>query len=252
MTTAVKERPMLMSEPMVKATRELIKTHTRRVIKPQVDTSLWKLEAINIPKKWRKMPCLGPGHHIEENMWGLYNKDDDASSVPYTGRKCPYGKLGDRLWIKETHYLYGKWVKNGKTKTGRQRWKFKCLLTQVRYYDDVPEKVQSSLSGKSGWYKRPSIFMPRWASRIDLEITDIRVERVHDVSTLSARAEGCLPCIGKSVCGVAMCHGCPSDNPRAWFAQLWDSINAERGFGWDVNPWVWVIEFKNITEKKGG
>jgi hypothetical protein len=85
-----------------------------------------------------------------------------------------------------------------------------------------------------GRWRHPN-HMPRWASRITLEVIDVRVERVQEISEEDAKAEGCLliPCAPKYI-----------DTYRETFADLWNSINEKRGFGWDVNPWVWVVEFK--------
>ena len=83
--------------------------------------------------------------------------------------------------------------------------------------------------------------MPKWASRLTLEITDVRVERVQDISLSDAQAEGGPP-EGTAIDRVSQQFGY-LDFPRSWFAQLWDTINAKRGFGWDVNPWVWALTF---------
>jgi hypothetical protein len=101
----------------------------------------------------------------------------------------------------------------------------------VEYAADYEDKIAF---GFVKW--RPSIHMPRWASRIMLEVTDVRVERVQEISTVNAEAEGCegWQCRPKLYETVQ----------RAEFRELWDSINAKRGFGWKVNPWVWVISFK--------
>jgi hypothetical protein len=121
--------------------------------------------------------------------------------------RCPYGQPGDRLWVRETWHQYA----GG----------------EVIYRADYgPESYQA---GAKGW--RPSIFMPRWASRITLEITGVRVERVQDISADDARAEGV---------------SAPDVLPRSKFATLWDSINAKRGYGWDMNPWCWCVEFKAV------
>jgi hypothetical protein len=80
---------------------------------------------------------------------------------------------------------------------------------------------------------RPSIHMPRWASRITLEITDVRVERLQDIGTDDARAEGMI--------------GDENDSPTGHYETLWDKLNAKRGFGWDVNPWVWALTFRLVT-----
>lgn len=131
----------------------------------------------------------------------------DEPSAQFTVQ-CPYGTPGDRLWVKET------WAEN-----------------------DPPSgylySATDSVVGGLKW--RPSIFMKRDASRITLEIVSIRVERVQAISR-----------------GDATCEGCPfpnmadGPNPKWWFRDLWDSINAKRGYGWDANPWVWVIEFKRV------
>ena len=107
----------------------------------------------------------------------------------------------------------------------------------IRYAVDTEEDDLPKLD--CGWEKRPSIFMPRWASRITLLIKDIRVERVQDISPSDACEEGIFTGSG---------HDCvvepPLPYPVATFKVLWNSINAKRGYGWDVNPWVWVIKFE--------
>lgn len=122
-------------------------------------------------------------------------------------RACPYGQPGDRLWVRETHTIVG-----GKPKDAT-----------------VTYKADGDLADR--W--RPSIYMPRWASRILLEVTAIGVERVQDISEADVEREGT-----------------PNTHPHAWmlprkndFKELWDSINVKRGYGWGVNPWVWVVEF---------
>ena len=132
-------------------------------------------------------------------------------------RPCPYGVPGDRLWVRETFYSNGM-CKN--TMSCHYRATYNGLFTP----DTVP------------WKWTPSIFMPRWASRITLEITGVRVERVQDISEEDARAEG-IP--DEYRAGHRIYY-----RPR--FKTLWDSINAKRGFGWDSNPWVWVVEFKRV------
>jgi hypothetical protein len=95
---------------------------------------------------------------------------------------------------------------------------------------------------------RPSIFMPRWASRITLEVTGVKVERVQDISEDDAKAEGAIRMLNQFD-GVYWTHGADKNayrDVRLSFFTLWDSINAKRGFGWDVNPWVWVISFRVI------
>lgn len=198
----MKERPILFNSEMVRAILEGRKTQTRRVC---------KLEGYD-------------GGELYEVRDGILYPVLDL---------CPYGKPGDRLWVRETHYLFGKWIKNGKTKTGRQKWKFKCLRKEALYLDNPPATI-STKKTDLGWFKRPSIFMPRWASRIILETTEIRVERVQEISEEDATAEGVA--FTKYINATARYH----------FKELWDSINAKRGFGWDKNSYVWVLTLKRV------
>ena len=124
---------------------------------------------------------------------------------------CPYGKVGDRLWVRESHYVE---IAPGPGHTG-------FILYKAT---DDPAPV-------SKW--RPSIHMPRWASRITLELDSVRVERLNECSR-----------------GDAMAEGCPFPNmadgpdPRKWYAELWGQINGPGS--WEANPWVWVVGFKVI------
>jgi hypothetical protein len=146
--------------------------------------------------------------------------------------RCPYGQPGDRLWVRETWNC----IDTGRL-TQRQDW--------VRYRATDGEEMR--------W--RPSIFMPRWASRITLEITGVRVERVCDIINLDAYNEGfssneCDTCDGTGYWSDGeYCEDCSGEghiSESGNFRALWDSINAKRGYGWEANPWVWVVEFKQI------
>jgi hypothetical protein len=142
-----------------------------------------------------------------------------------TDLPCPYGDVGTRLWVRETWFAGG----TGSLKDGRG--------IEVEYRADDTEGWQGI------W--RPAIFMPRWASRITLEITDVRVERLQDISEADALTEG-LPLIEFfKPTEIAAFTEWECRHPHAHsFSRLWDSINAPRGYGWDKNPWVWVISFK--------
>lgn len=190
------ERPILFSAPMVRAILDGRKTQTRRVVK------LWnppELKTHIIPPDLAYFP--------------------DFNCYRST---CPYGQIGDRLWVRETLKL--KSVID--TKTGE--------LGIAAYYAAGGEHQAFMWNGRRDVESIPSIHMPRWASRITLEITDVRVERLKDISTADAIAEG---------------HDFSSAdeyawNPYAWFKQLWQSINGPSS--WDANPWVWVIRFKRV------
>jgi hypothetical protein len=225
----MKERPILFKGPMVKAILDGTKTQTRRVVKPQppddaTDVFVWLAG--------ERKPGLT---YAPEGCWY------DVEAGRRFHKPCPYGQPGDHLWVRETHYLRGRWIKNGRTKTGRQRWRFRPAKGRAVRYVEAPPKRLGRKRGarKDQWWKRPSIFMPRWASRITLEVTGLRVERVQEITPAAAKAEGADPYLlhpwGANRIGYV-----------AAFVNLWDSINAKRGYGWDVNPWVWVVEFKRI------
>lgn len=133
---------------------------------------------------------------------------------------CPYGQPGDRLWVRES-FAIGPRDKD------------------VIFAADKKWDVDGKPLPPAGSVWKPSIFMPHWASRIILEITGVRVERVQAISEEDAYAEG------RSLNDECDPVSRPGGN---WFRKLWDSLNAKRGFGWDVNPWAWVIEFKRIEE----
>ena len=203
-------KPILFNSEMVKAILDGRKTQTRRVIKDKC-FKIWKMK---------------------------YNSYTDCFSNQYSNGitvKRPY-KRRMRLGVRETHFLYGKWIKNGFSKTGRQKWRFQFLTKEVKYWDNPPSIIQKNSYRKEAWYKRPSIFMPRWACRIILEASGIRVERVQDISEEDVKAEGI---------------DVRNDKSYILFPDLWDKINKKRGYGWSQNLFVWVIEFKKITEAGG-
>jgi hypothetical protein len=215
---------------------------TRRVIKPQpIDCVVELKEHSSILGYW--IP------YSEDNKLCNNNQGNRKNDCGYY---CRY-QVGDNLWVKETHYRYGIWVKNGITKQGItksklvQAWTFHATTDENLYYENPPKKLYPTKSRDeiynqklSDWYKRPSIFMPRWASRITLEITNIRVERLQEITEENARAEGCP--------GIATRKTYPRQY-RDSFEVLWDRLNAKRGYSWGSNPWVWVIEFKKVMNK---
>jgi len=194
----MKERPIIMSADSVRAILDGRKTQTRRVVKFPV----WVSEDDKLKLFIQKPPT---GLALYEN------------GRPVKRMTCPYGQVGDRLWVRETF-----------THAGRD----------YEYFADATEKDQ--LPG-GWWYKRPktpSIFMPRWASRITLEITGIRVERLQDINTEDIYNEGIIKSIPDTLEGATLA--------RFGAISLWDKLNLKRGFGWDSNPWVWVISFKVV------
>lgn len=141
--------------------------------------------------------------------------------------RFPYGTPGETVWVRET------WTRTG------------AGVTQYAADNKIDQPYWSSLVWK------PSIHMPRWASRMDIQIINYKVERVQDITEEDAIAEGCLGYEIKPE--HAGCIGCPKTYkawrlPQVQFQDLWDSINAKAGFGWYINPWVWAISpFKRVT-----
>jgi hypothetical protein len=211
----MKERPILFSAPMIRAILDGRKTQTRRIMKPQPDAVL----------------DGEPYWHI-----GGYRTRIGAKR-PFV---CPYGQPGDRLWVRETcraeelpsgldspetlgvRYLADDcFIPIGNTPESGDVW------LDLRYYGKRASPVAPVKTV-------PAIHMPRWASRITLEITGIRVERLQDISESDALAEGIDPKF-------------PPDEQwanaaRMRFADIWESINGQGS--WDTNPWVWVVEFR--------
>ena len=143
--------------------------------------------------------------------------------------ECPYGQPGDRLWVRET---FQRFTDDGEILYKADPAGFEAMNELKR--DECLE---------ARW--RPSIHMPRWASRILLEITAVRVERLQDISEADARAEGvtdggCLNCGEPEPCACAQ----PAPDARDSFCRLWQSINGPGS--WADNPWVWIVEFKRV------
>ncbi|HGN3124997.1 hypothetical protein N0570_14355 [Pseudomonas aeruginosa] len=206
----MKERPILFTGPMVRAILEGRKTVTRRVMKPQPDF-LGSMVDPNTPFK-----TLDAGLHARIT--------------------CPYGEPGDRLWVREA------WAADAQVDAiapsdlsqGEPIW----------YPADLSVR-QTGCSMISKGRVRPSIHMPRWACRILLEITAVRVERLQDISEEQALAEGVRgePCDhARQACADIGCWG---DTAKGAFGFLWESLNGEGS--WAANPWVWVVEFKRVT-----
>lgn len=202
----MKERPILFSGEMVRAILrdEDPKTQTRRVVKPQPTD---RIEGKGNGRFWTTIPSIG-------GETGKYSIHEIA---------CPYGRPGDRLWVRETFAdLRGQ-----------------GFPAPFGYAADCRPGSDSDQARKDYGVKwKPSIFMPRWASRIELEVVDVRVERVQAITEDDAKAEGV---IYSARPGSELGNGY-----RNRYRELWDELNAKRGHGWDRNPWVWVVKFERI------
>lgn len=243
----MKERPIIFSAEMVRAILDGKKTQTRRVIKDQ--PVLWSTrDGEEAGFTWRKTGG-GNGPTWERQKFIEF---------------CPYGVPGDRLWVRETwaHYQTVNYVRRAdgrafsEVSDGLAGYKADGFDSIDDFADHVRLMSDTSLEAVeiNGDRWRPSIHMPRWASRITLEVRDVRVERVQDINWQDARYEGLhceidasghawySPDKDKSI-ELAWGHRMVKD-PRIAFKHLWNSLNAKRGFGWETNCWVWVVEFK--------
>lgn len=215
-----KERPILFTGPLVNAILKSDKTQTRRVIRTE-----W----------WR---CLDPE-----------DPDDRNAAI----KQCPYGQPGDRLWIRETfRYVILKSDLHYSVNYKAGGWK-SCKRHGPKSLDVTKA---TSYEGSEAWPWKPSIHMPRWASRLTLAITNVRVERLQDISTNDALAEGVnltpfwMPNeLNARPFGEKWWDDFYfwTNYPQLVFQRLWDSLNARRGYPWTSNPWVWVIEFKSLS-----
>lgn len=206
MTTAIKERPILMNAAMVRAVLDGRKTQTRRIIKPQPPAYINDLHGGELSER--------APYELYDNETGVvcgHGFADDNDRF-YT---CPFGKVGERIWVRET---FGEFWGG---------YKYRATY-------DHPDLAEGN------W--KPSIHMPRKASRITLEITDVRVERLVEISEADAYAEGVtIPPHHAFASG-----GNPElrNEARVAFTALWESINGPDS--WAANPWLWVISFRRI------
>jgi len=221
----MKERPIIYSGPMVRATLNGSKTQTRR---------LRGLEKVNeSPDDWR---------FERFDRWVEFSDGvSRAAFVNYgTGEalylKCPYGQPGDLLWVRETWQ-----VRDG----GGYYTKADLKL----HYTDHPQcgvLWEKDQPPTRAWWRSP-IFMPRWASRINLRLTDVRVQRVQDIGEEDAAAEGVFSLDDEftlQAARLAVHEGRDCVEAVDYFRHLWDSINAKRGHPWAQNDWVWALTFE--------
>jgi hypothetical protein len=223
-----KERSILFSGAMVRAILEGRKTMTRRVVKPT--QSMPKVAPL------RMEPWIVKGDEQETDddglpCWAGFHPDYPGEAKWFS---CPYGGVGDRLWVRETHARVWYNAADG--------WQ---TIYRADTGNDGP--MDGSADGESQHWK-PSIFMPRSLSRITLEVASVRVERVQEISEADAKAEGADQEFRTVLMSPSGCkdYHIPLSY-RGGFANLWDEINGKRGFGWAVNPWVWVVEFRRLS-----
>lgn len=217
------DRPILFSAPMVRAILAGTKTQTRRVV--------------NVPPA-AKPACQLYGPH--EVIWDVPDCPGRITRVPY--------RVGGHLWVRETWAGADDMAGMGSDTEPPQCVAYRADETAVIFPSGelIPKPADTYAWNWTKLNWRPGIYMPRWASRITLEVTGLRVERLQDISEADAYAEG----VGtpSAVALMRSVHGgsTQSADARVWFRSLWDSLNAKRA-PWSSNPWVWVVEFKRIT-----
>lgn len=225
----MKERGMIFNSEMVRAILSNRKTQTRRIMKVQPESNQLGLLLITDSTK---RSDIGKYHWAESNATGNH-----VRSKLFL---CPFGAVGDRIWVREGFFP---------APLEMQSEPPRKTMWNIAYRDGMqmeklaPAEYNPTIYNYDRW--TPSIHMPRWASRILLEITDVRVERLNAISEEDARAEGiidggCLNCGEPEPCGCAN----PEPDATDAFAYLWQSIYGQEN--WNANPWVWVISFKRV------
>ena len=244
----VKERPILFSAPMVRAILEGRKTVTRRALNAQALKNIGYGVQLG---ECHELPSEGPLH---------------PNSIGYYTDFCPFGQPGDQMWVRETTEA------DHDTTNSAVLSRYPADREPVLYSGGGDPEYNGSVAH---WdyprNSRPSIHMNRWASRILLEITDVRVERLQDITEAQAKAEGCFftdygqACFhgGRGIRDATECEYPASkhqqrpgwmwdktnsyeqclDSARHAFGNLWNSVGGD----WEDNPWVWVVEFKRVT-----
>jgi hypothetical protein len=205
----IRERPILFSGPMIKAILSGAKTQTRRIVKEREESAFLEERGNDATFAWygcKKRDVFG--------CCGSLHFSNDRGFAGFKDMRCRYGMMGDRLWVRET------WAWSGERP------------------EQLPGDPVYRADGPGPWEWRPSIHLPRWASRITLEITGIRAQRLQDISELDCEAELGVPP-----------HSLRND-AYPQFRTLWDSINSKReGCSWESNPWTWRISFKRIEDE---
>lgn len=252
------EKPILFNGAMVRAILEGRKTQTRRVVKPQPSEFAGGVHPANLGEKTNRTKPYFDSYRNQRrsicNPLGMSEywcwwTEDHRQGPDWI--RCPYGTPGDLLWVRET------WAVASDSAVWDSSWEGDSIVRLESYAmrpEDTPYERyyvvyradDYEICDDEAW--RRSIHMPRWASRITLRVNNVRVERVQGIGEQDAFSEG----IGNYMLsdkwrGVPAGYRANLPDPVMVFSHLWDSINAKRGFSWDSNPWVWVVEFEMVN-----
>jgi len=237
------DKPILFSSPMVRAILEGRKTQTRRVVNfvpgdagANIEAHIgWLSVEQDKSKSFTFYDCVGPKKYTPDAIYA-------------DGYFSPYGQAGDQLWVRETWGAVSPDEYVRPLEECKIEYRADLPVGSTDFPGEWPADEARGSDEAPRW--RPSIHMPRWASRITLDVVNVRVERVQEITREDAKAEGV----------DNVWHWDEERNARhpehfrrgllnpyvANYSVLWDAINSGRGFGWDANPWVWVIEFKVV------
>ena len=246
-----RERPIRFADAMVRAVLEDRKTQTRRLLKPQPAPNsphdggtTWVFN----PKTGLHVPCGTVGHLTVREKLGL---------------RCPYGGPGDRLWVRQCWYCDV--PLDDPSRAEHLYYSVDSLLPLREACCDLIPECQCADVGRTRW--RPSIYMPRWASRLTLEVTAVRVERLQDITEANARAEGAqhfadIP-VGRHGASARWSMEAPADtdeclgSARMAFGNYINKLHggprwncSEEPTLWNQNPWVWVVEFRRVESTR--
>jgi len=230
----VKERPILFSAPMVRAILDGRKTVTRRPVKgwqiPIEDTSV----AAGERHRWMAIAQRDPRYGF--GVFGATEAECAKELEEFA--PCAYGRRGERLWVREA------WATDAQVDSIAPR---DLSQREPILYPADGSIRQTGCSMITQGRGRPSIHMPRWASRILLEITDLRVERLQDISDAEIEREGIdLDVLADGQDRYDMCHAGSGAEGRPTLRTAWRHLWEVTGGDWAANPWVWVVEFKRV------
>ena len=233
MNIETRERPIIFSGPMIRALLDGRKTQTRRTRGLEQFN-----EAANDWKVIRPLQSVEPfadeGRTMEfpganSRSWLALKDARGISDMGYQPFSCPYGAVGDLLFVREAWQVWDEYANTPAA----------MIPAEARRHVNYPAD-----GNRWSTRTRPPMFMPHWAARITLEIEAVRAERVQQITCYDIRAEG-VSCPEHDFPDGLCTSECPS--LRGAYANLWDSLNAKRGYGWDVNHFCWALTFRRIT-----
>ena len=239
----MKDKGTLFKPDMAKAADEGRKTQTRRIMKVQPPGDGYQL--ITCISTTSDKRYEGKSHWAKVDGLNIIDDHGQYFTPPYA--------IGQRLYLKETHYRHGYWVRNGKTKTGKRAWCFVGSTKPEEWLFEPPDfaRVEQDSYHTIGWYKRSKLFMPKRFARRWYVVTAVRAERLQDISDEDAQDEGIPNTYRDGVCRWRYLTredaGC--NNPIGPFKELWESIHGPGS--WGRNPYVWCICFQKSKKEVG-